>query len=429
MEAGTVSLNLKLVGVADIKRQLESVKKYAETSPAAVKNAQTSRGLKELQRTQDLITLINSQTIRPKVKLPTRQVSAFNKQLSNLASGLKTAAVAAASAAFSVAAYSIGRIGIASSGAEVALRGMASGYNEVAEAQEAVKRLAAGLDQSVLATTQTFTKFYGSLRDIEGFTINDIELAFRGVDKAARRAGAGTSELQSTLLAVKQSLASGVLAGDELRAIRENAPIIAQELAKVASIEFGFDVGIGDLKKLGAEGKLVSKLLLTTLKNIGRDDAPDRAPIDQLINAWQDLGKAISDAFGPVATDLAIELSTQLKVIGVQITNLTTNVKELWEGFKNRPPWLKNLEKGLFGATNPALAAGFELLNSAGGNPDAIARIIKEDEIRKGEETDLIERLNEENKKYNDSIREFLDYLAQNQRKQTLNWNQKKPKI
>lgn len=72
------------------------------------------------------------------------------------------------------------------------------------------------------------------------------------VSKAFKAGGASASEQAAGILQLGQALGSGVLQGDELRSLRENAPILAQAIADE------FKTTIAGLKKLGAEGKLTS---------------------------------------------------------------------------------------------------------------------------------------------------------------------------
>ena len=82
-----------------------------------------------------------------------------------------------------------------------------------------------------------------------------------GIINRALVAGGGTfEENQRAIRQLTQGLASGVLQGDELRSIREQAPYFAQVLAEgLAKVDEQFEgIGIGDLKKLGAEGELTA---------------------------------------------------------------------------------------------------------------------------------------------------------------------------
>ena len=78
-------------------------------------------------------------------------------------------------------------------------------------------------------------------------------------------AGGGTSdENQRALLQLSQALASGFLQGDELRAIREQTPYLADVLAKgLGKVDPKFaGASIGSLKELGAQGELTAERIL-----------------------------------------------------------------------------------------------------------------------------------------------------------------------
>jgi tape measure domain-containing protein len=80
----------------------------------------------------------------------------------------------------------------------------------------------------------------------------DVARATELVNKAFKAGGAAASEQAAGIMQLAQGLSSGILQGDELRSIRENAPVVAQAIAD----EFG--VTIGKLKDLGSEGALTS---------------------------------------------------------------------------------------------------------------------------------------------------------------------------
>lgn len=72
------------------------------------------------------------------------------------------------------------------------------------------------------------------------------------VNKALATSNMTASERASAITQLSQGLGSGTLAGDELKAIRENSAALSKAIAD----EFG--VSIGELKKLGEEGALTS---------------------------------------------------------------------------------------------------------------------------------------------------------------------------
>lgn len=84
-------------------------------------------------------------------------------------------------------------------------------------------------------------------------TEEEIARATNIVSKAFKAGGASAAEQASGILQLGQALGSGVLQGDELRSLRENAPILAEAIADA------FNVPIASLKSLGEQGKLTSE--------------------------------------------------------------------------------------------------------------------------------------------------------------------------
>jgi len=99
------------------------------------------------------------------------------------------------------------------------------------------------------------------MRNSKGVAKSEQEVADATniVSKAFAVGGAAASEQAAGVLQLGQALGSGVLQGDELRSIRENAPVLAQAIAD----EFG--TTIAGLKDLGAQGKLTSERVLTAI--------------------------------------------------------------------------------------------------------------------------------------------------------------------
>jgi tape measure domain-containing protein len=73
--------------------------------------------------------------------------------------------------------------------------------------------------------------------------------------------GAAASEQAAAITQLSQALGSGVLQGDELKSIRENAPLLAQAIADE------FKTTIGGLKDLGAEGALTADRVAKAILN------------------------------------------------------------------------------------------------------------------------------------------------------------------
>jgi tape measure domain-containing protein len=84
------------------------------------------------------------------------------------------------------------------------------------------------------------------------------------VTLALKAGGATTAEAASVMVQFGQALGSGVLQGDELKSILEGSIPITKALAK----EFG--VTTGELKKLGAEGKITSDRVVAAIESIDK---------------------------------------------------------------------------------------------------------------------------------------------------------------
>ena len=79
------------------------------------------------------------------------------------------------------------------------------------------------------------------------------------VSKSLIVGGADTAQQKSTILQLSQALSSGVLQGDELRSLRENAPILMDQISKF------FGVSMAGLKEMGAKGELTTEKLMQAI--------------------------------------------------------------------------------------------------------------------------------------------------------------------
>ena len=195
--------------------------------------------------------------------------------------------------------------GLEAESAQVRLQALADEFGEYNKAQEAASRIARTLRISNTEATQSFASLYASLRPT-GITITELEKAFIGFSAAARNSGATAQETSNALIQLKQGLASGVLQGEELRSIREQAPLAAQAIAR----ELG--VSIGELKNLAAEGKVTTDVVLSALgklqdQQVGKLNAQFKTGAQALIDLQNELrrtAEGISKAFGPTAIAL-----------------------------------------------------------------------------------------------------------------------------
>lgn len=110
-------------------------------------------------------------------------------------------------------------------------------------------------------TAQGVQRFQKALRDTQG--IEDSIRQVETLNKLLALAGKTTQERASTFIQFSQALQAGYLGGEELRAVRENAPI---ELIQAIAREAGGT--IEDLKDLGAAGELTRDVMVRALKSL-----------------------------------------------------------------------------------------------------------------------------------------------------------------
>jgi tape measure domain-containing protein len=182
------------------------------------------------------------------------------------AGGLETMAAAATRAAGALAgivALGAGIYAVARAGDQVnaSLGRLAVATGSIDSARDIYSQLYALSLQTGVATTEAagaFQRFAIAAREA-GATRADIFSIVQLMQQAGALAGASTQETASATLQLGQALASGRLQGDELRSILEAMPNLAEALAR----ELG--VGLGELRKMGEEGKLTADVVIPAL--------------------------------------------------------------------------------------------------------------------------------------------------------------------
>ena len=135
---------------------------------------------------------------------------------------------------------------------------MNDGLLEYHELQKNILKMAndtrTGYAETVdLMSKLTMSGAFDSTQDVASIT--------ESINKAIR-IGGGTDEMnKSAMLQLSQALGSGVLQGDELRSLSENAPYMMKVLAD------GLGVARGKLKQMGADGELTTDVVIQAFEN------------------------------------------------------------------------------------------------------------------------------------------------------------------
>lgn len=133
--------------------------------------------------------------------------------------------------------------------------------SEAGEAFDVVGNRATAARQSIDAYGNLYIKLQNAGKDFiktqaEGLQVTDT------LSKALVVGGASAQEQSSAMLQFAQAIGSGVLQGDELRAMGEAAPQFMDELAKAIGVPRD------QIKKMGSEGKLTSKIIIEAVKKM-----------------------------------------------------------------------------------------------------------------------------------------------------------------
>lgn len=114
--------------------------------------------------------------------------------------------------------------------------------------------------QSYTATADLYSKVGRNAEELK-MTQTEILALTQDVNKALVVGGGKKAENQAAILQFGQALASGKLQGDELRSIMENAPRLANAIAK------GLGVTIGELRQMGEDGELTATKVIAAIRS------------------------------------------------------------------------------------------------------------------------------------------------------------------
>lgn len=142
------------------------------------------------------------------------------------------------------------------------------------------------------ATVDLYTGLMRATREL-GKSQAEVSQVTEIINKAFVAGGQSASGAASAVLQLNQALGSGRLQGDELRSLLENAPVLARLIAK----EFG--VSVGQLKKLGEDGVLVSGRVFDAIRKGAKEVEAEFARTNPTIaQSFQNLQTAMTRYVG-----------------------------------------------------------------------------------------------------------------------------------
>jgi tape measure domain-containing protein len=213
-------------------------------------------------------------------------------------------------------------VGIDSDRTGKRIQNLAGSSGEAGKLLEIASKAAKSFGLSNLEAEKGVADLYGRLRPA-GVALKDIETVYNGVNKAALAAGLSNADTSGVFLQLSQALGSGALQGDELRSIMERMPAVGQAVAKVMGVT------VGEVKKLGSEGKITTDVMIKAAAELNKLTPPPPDPF-KLFNAeMENLRVELGENILPILTPFVQLLLGVVKAFSAMPEPLQTVVVAL----------------------------------------------------------------------------------------------------
>lgn len=226
------------------------------------------------------------------------------------------------------------------------------GLQTNAELQNKIFKAAERSRGSYMAMADSVAKM--GLLAKDAFSSNDELITFTElVQKSFKVGGASAQEQQAGLYQLTQAMAAGKLQGDEFRSIMENAPMIADAIAKFAR------KSKGELKKMSADGVITADIIKNAMFKASEDINKRFEKMPRTFgDVFTQFGNKALKAFEPVIQKVneAINSSafisfTEKLMQGINLA--AAGLGALIDGFM----WLGNVIQSNWGIIEPILLA------------------------------------------------------------------------
>ncbi|MDH2017013.1 phage tail tape measure protein [Pseudomonas juntendi] len=218
----------------------------------------------------------------------------------SVAGSFKTIAGAAAAffSAQQVVEYSQTWVGV-----QNRIKQVSETFDEFSKQSSAVFSIAQNSQSSLEATAELYQRIAASSGQL-GATQEKVAQVTQNISKAMSASGVSAESAQAALVQLGQAFASGVLRGEELNSVLEQAPGLAQAIAD------GLGVARESLRSMGEAGKLTSKEVFSAILSQTRsiDDAFARSQTT-VSGAFQVMENSAAKFFGTLDETLGITKS------------------------------------------------------------------------------------------------------------------------
>lgn len=202
------------------------------------------------------------------------------------------------------------------------------GQRTTAELQEDIYQAA----QRSRGSYQDMAKSVAKLGMLAGdaFKNNDEMVAFAELmNKSFTVSGASESEKSAAMYQLTQAMSSGMLQGDELRSIRENAPMFYQAIAEYTG------KSTAELKEMGANGEITADIMKNALFSAGDDIEAKMEQMPKTFgNAMTNIQNSAAYYLQPVADRISEMLNSDT------FQNAVNIILQIIQGLANGAIWV-----------------------------------------------------------------------------------------
>lgn len=278
------------------------------------------------------------------------------------------------------------------------IKNVSKDSNELESTQKELYNIASRTRQNYSETAGLFTSVSRNASEL-GKNTGDILKFTEDVSNAMLLGGGSAASQQAALVQLGQALGSGVLRGDELNSIMEQAPRLAKVIAE------GMGTSIGNLRKLGSEGKITAVAVFDAVrkeseklkKELGNTPWTVQQATIKAQNAMgmlfytlekkSSIGTTIAEAIAKVSTILerinailvdipAERLQNMMKtlVIYAGVFYMLTKRAAIAQGISTAVTFVRQLAIAFRTATT--IAAGLEAMVASIGATSAVSMIV-----------------------------------------------------
>lgn len=228
------------------------------------------------------------------------------------------------------------------------LRLVTTGQSNLNAVFDELQRISAATGSSLQANAQLYSRVALSAREL-GTSQAELLTFTERLNKAIKISGATATEAAGGLIQLSQGLASGRLGGEELRTVLEQLPAVADVIAK------GLGVTRGELRQLGAEGKITAREVLDAFKKAG----------PELEEAFSKIVLTSAENFVILRNQVVETVGKFDAAVGVS-TNLSSALANVTEIVKALTPQIINVGRAIGDTLDPTdeLSTGMAVLST-----------------------------------------------------------------